>query len=346
MSRRAYSMIGVFVGLAGIVIAICAGGEVIALSVLALLTGWCAFLVDAVSTVQWNVSGIATAIAALVVFAIGLHRLAGWFYLENGCGGNGDPTTWKFRWTTSLAALIVLMFCAGIAIVGIAHQVVWIATSPESMTEIGRTASRRTQSKSNLRQIGLALHTYHDVNHAFPAGGTFDRFGEPQHGWQSRLLPFVDQLPLYSSIAFDLPWDDPRNSEAIAHVISLYLNPGVNSSQVHDRHGRALTHYSANGHVMNGRDSKGIQDITDGTSNTILAGEIVENLGPWGSPLNWRDPALGINKSSDSFGGPWKGGGANFLMSDISVRFIGPNIHPTVLKALSTPAGGEPVGDF
>jgi prepilin-type processing-associated H-X9-DG protein len=65
-------------------------------------------------------------------------------------------------------------------------------------------------------------------------------------------------------------------------------------------------------------------------------------LGPWGYPANWRDPALGLNRSPDGFGNGM-GKGANFSFADGSVRFLANAVSPEVLKALSTPAGGEMV---
>jgi hypothetical protein len=86
-------------------------------------------------------------------------------------------------------------------------------------------------------------------------------------------------------------------------------------------------------------------EITDGTSNAILAGEVNANFEPWGKPGNCRDPRLGLNKSPHGFGSPFIGGG-HFLMADGAVKFISENIDPQVLKAIATPDGGEPVGDF
>jgi hypothetical protein len=60
--------------------------------------------------------------------------------------------------------------------------------------------------------------------------------------------------------------------------------------------------------------------------------------------MNWRDPMKGINQSPDGFGGPWEHGTA-IVLADGSVRTISKNISPAVLKALSTPNGGEPLPD-
>ena len=89
------------------------------------------------------------------------------------------------------------------------------------------------------------------------------------------------------------------------------------------------------------------KDVTDGLSNTIFAGEVADHFQPWGHPVNWRDPALGINK----FAGRLRRAVAErgqLPFMDGSVRFLSNTIDPAVLQALSTPNGGEkiPEGDW
>ena len=88
-----------------------------------------------------------------------------------------------------------------------------------------------------------------------------------------------------------------------------------------------------------------MKDITDGTANTLLIGTVGQNFKPWGHPANVRDPALGINRSLDSFGGPpiWRG--AQFAMCDGSVRFFSEDTDPSIMAALGTIAGGEHIED-
>src|SRR6516162_4991808 len=64
-----------------------------------------------------------------------------------------------------------------------------------------REAAAFLQCKNNLKQIGLALHSYHDATGSFPSGHVeqLDAFGNPQYymGWAIALLPYVEQDNLY-----------------------------------------------------------------------------------------------------------------------------------------------------
>ncbi len=64
-----------------------------------------------------------------------------------------------------------------------------------------REAARRTQCKNNMKQYGLGLHNYHDVHLMFPPGGSNWNDG-PEVGWQVKILPFMDQAPIYNSLNF------------------------------------------------------------------------------------------------------------------------------------------------
>lgn len=74
-----------------------------------------------------------------------------------------------------------------------------------------REAARRSQCKNNLKQIGLALHNYHDTHRVFPSGwigvepgvGANIEFGSGW-GWGTMILPYMDQSNLYNKINFDL----------------------------------------------------------------------------------------------------------------------------------------------
>src|SRR5258708_29282301 len=64
-----------------------------------------------------------------------------------------------------------------------------------------REAARRTECRNKLKQFGIALHNYHDAHQNFPIGNVGNRFWT----FQSMILPFLDQVPLYERCSFNYP---------------------------------------------------------------------------------------------------------------------------------------------
>lgn len=58
-----------------------------------------------------------------------------------------------------------------------------------------RNAARRTPSRNNLKQVGLAFHNYHDVYGCFPLGASVDSHGKATHGWTTRCTPYLESSP-------------------------------------------------------------------------------------------------------------------------------------------------------
>lgn len=77
-----------------------------------------------------------------------------------------------------------------------------------------REAARRSQCKNYLKQMGLALHSYHNTFNTMPPGwmgvlnGNLAPDGENGFGWGAMLLPYLDQSPLYNQLDFHRPIDD------------------------------------------------------------------------------------------------------------------------------------------
>jgi prepilin-type processing-associated H-X9-DG protein len=162
------------------------------------------------------------------------------------------------------------------------------------------------------------------------------------------LLPFLEEQALFDQLDLKLSWDHPHNLSAFKQEVEGFQNPGFLEKEANrDQQGLSLTNYSGNVHVLGGVRQLTTADITDGTANTIMAGEIVQRFPPWGRPGNWRDPAKGISRSPLGFGGPWRmhgaGAGATILFLDGSVRFVKETVDPKVLEALGTPRGGEAI---
>ena len=104
--------------------------------------------------------------------------------------------------------------------------------------------------------------------------------------------------------------------------------------------GHAASHYAGNVNVLLVDSQLTLGDVTDGSSNTIVAGEVTTGFKAWGDPTNLRDPALGLGGGASQFGSSSLSG-VNMLLMDGTVRFVSENISPQVLQALSTHDGGD-----
>jgi prepilin-type N-terminal cleavage/methylation domain-containing protein/prepilin-type processing-associated H-X9-DG protein len=162
-----------------------------------------------------------------------------------------------------------------------------------------REAAARLSCKNNLKQIGLALHAYHDRMKGFPPGYQTDVAVDnsdlgPGWGWAAFLLDDVDQRNLKKQIRFDLQISDPANSQVRIATVPVYVCPsenGLSTFNVVDSSGNPICDVARGNYVaMNGVlgvssdsfDNNGaflrnrrmkVADITDGLSNTLFVGE-------------------------------------------------------------------------
>ena len=203
-----------------------------------------------------------------------------------------------------------------------------------------RDAARRSQDKNNLKQIGLAMHNYHELYSMLPPGGIVRDDGTEMMSWTASLLPFLDQAPLSQQINADFGWKSPQNQAAFLQTIPTLTNPGIAEPT-----GPGISHYAGNSHLFQINKCWHFREITDGISTTIAVGDVAAGFKQWGDPTNVRDPGLGIGNTPDKFGSPYRGG-THFLLMDGSVRFVSETVDPSLLKALATPNGGERVTDF
>ena len=167
-----------------------------------------------------------------------------------------------------------------------------------------REAAARTQCINNLKQIGLALHGYHDRMKGFPPGYQTNVAADnsdlgPGWGWAAFLLDDVEQGNLKRRIRFNLQIYDPANAQARATTVSVYVcpsEPNIGTFSVVDGNGNPFCDVARGSYVaMNGIlgvssdsfDNNGaflrnrsvkVADITDGLSNTLFVGERCTNM--------------------------------------------------------------------
>ncbi|HVJ86243.1 MAG TPA: DUF1559 domain-containing protein [Caulifigura sp.] len=282
-----------------------------------------------------------------------------------------------------------------------------------------REAARRTQCKNNFKQIGLAIHNYHDAHLVFPTslhmGGNRPGCTWPlgngavgqwyRFSWSAMILPQMEMGALYNGFNFSYNYHVAPNIDAngsnmhnAGARVATYLCPtdpqgdsgcnrtgSISNSVGTDDLGRTNMAAIAdslqwqcsttnqgwgrtdgNGIMFNSSRTR-MRDVTDGTSNTFLVGEVTGGRPssyecyPW-AVMNLSDTGNGINGAFTTPGGRtnWSAtpdmndagfssyhtGGAHFLMADGAVRFVSQNISSSTLQALGSRGNGEVVGEF
>ncbi len=258
-----------------------------------------------------------------------------------------------------------------------------------------REAARRSQCRNNLKQIGLAIHNYHDAFNCLPLSSIDPSLG--RSGAFASILPYLDHATVYQKYDFRLPNTDAANQAAVSQRIATYLCPTAPfrraipipgcdanmrapgtyavSTGSNDPWGTIATGQPNNGAIVNnGSGSTSLRDLTDGATNTFLAGESAWNMpdymftsGPcsgqvrwgftyWSSPyplataFSTRGPFNPRRLDGDSnrlsnFRSE-HAGGVHMLHGDGSVHFLSENIDHGTLDALATRSGSETVGQF
>lgn len=171
-----------------------------------------------------------------------------------------------------------------------------------------REAARRSQCKNNLKQIGLALHNYHETAGTLPPGivnTTWAGSATPlpaasnQFAWSLMILPFLDQAPLYKKFITTSPLvTTPNNLTLAAEILTAYRCPSDTGEEQTAQHSTLATIMGTSNYPGNfgngdpnqaidpvtnqarvcqgifGQNTKvRIRDIKDGTSNVIVVGE-------------------------------------------------------------------------
>ncbi len=243
--------------------------------------------------------------------------------------------------------------------------------------QAAREAARRAECQNNLRQIGVALHLFHDVRRCLPVGCTDKRVAKTnpngrQFAWSADILPHLEEASLWKQIDYSVPYDSAVNATAAATVLKVYLCPstarlavGRAGALVNDAtgttpyvaaaidysgiYGAAQVSPAANGVFLYDHAVK-FTDITDGTSFTLAlaedAGRGWTMDGEWINGENIYDVSNLINAQQNNEIWSDHPGGAMVLWCDGGSTLMSQTTDVTVLKSICTRAGGEMISDI
>jgi hypothetical protein len=230
------------------------------------------------------------------------------------------------RVTTLMAVVLVVG-----GLLGLSARALWQA----------REAARDAGCGWNLKQIGIALQNYHEVNGCFPPAYLADSTGKPMHSWRILILPYLESSSTYGAYNFAEPWDGPRNRRFLDRRPSSYRCPSQGARPL-------LTSYVmivGPGTISPGASSRSLGDVRDGAGRTILVAEVANLDIPWTEPrdLDARAMSWAIDDPSrPSLSSP-HGTGPGAVFADGTFRRLGGiRLWPDRLRALTTIAGGEP----
>jgi prepilin-type N-terminal cleavage/methylation domain-containing protein len=252
-----------------------------------------------------------------------------------------------------------------------------------------REAAARTQCQNNLKQMGLAFHNYNDTVGHIPEGWVVNPAAagtpNPGWGWATLILPYIEQDNLFNLIAPVLVAPFPAMPAAnnnplglpvppLQMKVKVYRCPSDSApsdiNALHNNYGRS--NYAINREVSGPNVSNlpaflAIQQIADGSSNTILVGEkdSVRNVATiWPGRASSTTasfegrPGQNLNRPYPGTPPPPTGtgscerlgftslhtGGVNFLFGDGAVHMLSPSIQSdTSADACAFPA---PFNDF
>jgi prepilin-type N-terminal cleavage/methylation domain-containing protein len=262
-----------------------------------------------------------------------------------------------------------------------------------------RAAAVRVQCASNLHQIGIAIHNYADTNNGqLPYS---HRFIHPYSGWVTQLLPWLEQDNLYKRYNFSLDWYDPAQQAVVAQQVKVMVCPAtpnpermISGTINNVSYTVPPADYAAIGGITSDIvpqvippsyprlgampiDTKlGFNDITDGTSSTLLVAEGAGRPQVWNVGQNtgqlsptaltkstwsaWNgDFVRGYSVDGKFFPGPcslncsnldaiysFHAGGAYGLLADGSAHWMSQSMDVWAMYALATSQGGEVVENY
>jgi hypothetical protein len=155
------------------------------------------------------------------------------------------------------------------------------------------------RSVNNLKQLGLAMHSFHDSYNQFPPVAVYSKDGKPLLSWRVLVLPYLEQRDLFKQFKLNEPWDSPHNKELLSKMPAVYRAGQANPREPFTTYYQV---FAGPGTMFDGTEGCRIAKITDGTSITIMIAEGAEAV-PWTKPA---DLVYDRKKPVPKLGGPFK----------------------------------------
>lgn len=200
-------------------------------------------------------------------------------------------------------------------------------------------AAARASTTNNLKQIGIAMHNYHDTYSTMPASAILGKKGKPLLSWRVAILPYVEQDQLYKQFKLDEPWDSDHNKKLLENNPMPRMFEVVGTTKP----GEKATHFQVfrgNGAMFDLVQGYKLQNISDGTSNTFMVAT-AKTAVPWTKPDDIEYDA----KKEPHDWLLWTNDVSMIAFGDGSVRAISKKVKPATLHAYITRAGGEIVDE-
>ena len=189
--------------------------------------------------------------------------------------------------------------------------------------QAAREAARRSQCVNNLKQMGIAMHNYHDLNGTLPYGERTPTGAAPpgptnqwynDFTWSAAILAQIEQTSMFNSFNFSTSCGGPQNSTSRNTFVSTYSCPS-NGAQQDEFTNTTWSRWRGNYATNHGNTNfagltigttiwlkapftiglcYGLRDLSDGTSNTMMVSEVICTTGQgWNGPVSEMNIACG-----------------------------------------------------
>ncbi|MGH7224337.1 MAG: protein kinase domain-containing protein, partial [Gemmataceae bacterium] len=206
----------------------------------------------------------------------------------------------------------------------------------------------RADIMANLRELAGAMYSFQDTYGLLPPPAFTDRqSGKLLLSWRVAILPYIDEVDLYSRFKLNEPWDSPHNVRLLPRMPKIFTFQAAKPSQPHSTvfqvfvgPGTAFEPVKGRNFGPFGSSCLPFRSFSDGPANTILIAEAAEAV-PWTKPVDLSyDPQRPLPKLGGAFVT-----GFFIATADGRLRVLKYSISEKTLRAAITRNGGDVLGE-